>query len=387
MEEGTGTAGKACAFILLLSSLGFLAGCLGPTTPLGAVDRSAEGPPEASLQPPAEALQAPAAPGAAEAEEPARILFTPSYQQVHGPYTWKVVVVDPSAPERPDAGRLRVFYNGFEVTDSARFQFRVGYRRAEERDLEALLLEMPHLRLRPLDDHDIVVKYTTARGTPVSASYPFPAVRDLGAQEAVGTTGPFSVDPTVLGAVYEASRHYRLNPVLFLALIAQESSFNPWALSKARALGLTQITHLAERDIAPAFPDWPRYPAIDGLSRNSLRRLIPQVVNGDNEWRLHPVKSVWGGAHYLSHLRGRLQHERNRPAVSLGGEDEDRVLAEATLAAYNSGLSRTLHWMLRHREQWLDQDKAKEAKRYVRKIISYYGAFRAESAPAAAEET
>lgn len=380
MEEGTRTPLKARAFILLLSGLGCLVGCLGPTTPLGSVDRSAELPPEASLH-------APLAPEVDAEEESAHILFSPSYQQVHGPYTWRVVVVDPSAEGRPDASRLRVFYNGLEVTEAARFQFRVDYRRSGEGDLETLLLEMPHLRLRPLDDHEIVVEYTTARGASLSAPYPFPAVRDLGAQEALATTGPFSVAPTVLEAAYAASRHYRLNPVLLLALIAQESSFDPYALSKAKALGLTQITHLAERDIAPAFPDWPRYPGLDGLSRNSLRRLIPRVVNGENEWRLDPVKNVWGGAHYLSHLRGRLQHERNRPAVALGGEDEVRVLAEAALAAYNSGLNRTLRWLLWHREGWLDQDDAREAKRYVRKILSYYGAFRAGPAPAGAEET
>ncbi|MBE0616669.1 MAG: transglycosylase SLT domain-containing protein [Proteobacteria bacterium] len=371
MEEGTWFAARACALALLLSCSSLVVGCVGPTTPLGAVERSAEG------------LEAGAGPlastGSGPAEEPARILFSPAYQQVHGPYTWHVVVVDPAAGDRPDPSHLRVFYNGLEVTSSARFQFRVDYRRAGEPAREVLFLEMPHLRLRPLDDHEIVVEYTTAQGRPLSARYPFPSLRDLQGEEELASTGPFAVEARVLEAVQEASRHYRINPVLLVALIAQESSFNPYALSKARALGLTQVTHLAEKDIALAFPDWPRYPGIQGFSRAKLRRLIPKVVNGRNEWRLDPVKSVWGGAHYLAYLRDRLVHAANQPKVALAGEDRDRVLAEASLAAYNSGLNRTLHWILRYRGSWLDQEGAREAKRYVRKILSYYGAFR--SAP------
>ncbi|MEW6489517.1 MAG: transglycosylase SLT domain-containing protein [Thermodesulfobacteriota bacterium] len=375
MEEGTGPRKRrgVASLILLLAGAAALSGCLGPTTPLGAVDRPAGegGAPCAAAESPGETA------------ERAQIHFSPSYQRVHGPYTWQVAVVDPHAADRPDASRLRVFYNGLEVTESARFQFRVAYRPAAEGDREALLLEMPHLRLPPLDDHEIVVEYTPAQGRPLAARYPFPAVRDLGAEEALAGTDPFSVSPRVLEAVFEASRHYRLNPVLLAALIAQESSFNPHAVSKAKAIGLTQVTHLAERDIAPAFPHWPRYPGIERLSRSRLRALIPQAVHGGNEWRLDPVKSVWGGAHYLAYLRTRLTHERNRPKLGLGGEDEDRILAEACLAAYNSGLTRTLSWLSRHRGQWLDQDDAREARRYVRKILSFYGAFREEPAPLA----
>ena len=375
MEEGTGPRKRRAvgSLILLLAGAAALSGCLGPTTPLGAVDRwrGEDGAPVAGADAPAEAA------------EKAQIRFFPSVQRVHGPYTWQVAVVDPHAADRPDARRLRVFYNGLEVTASARFQFRVAYRLAGAGEREALLLEMPHLRLPPLDDHEIVVEYTPARGLPLAARYHFPAVRDLEAEEALAGTEPFSVSPRVLEAVFEASRHYRLNPVLLAALIAQESSFNPHAVSKARAIGLTQITHLAERDIAAAFPHWPRYRGIERLSRSRLRALIPQVVHGGNEWRLDPVKSVWGGAHYLAYLRTRLTHERNRPKLGLGGEDEDRILAEACLAAYNSGLTRTLSWLSRHGGQWLDQGDAREARRYVRKILSFYGAFREEPAPPA----
>jgi len=350
---------------------------------LGAVDRSVEGP-----ELPASVEAVPTAPGppvAAEPpEEPARILFTPTYQQVHGPYTWRVLVVDPPAG-RPELSRLRVFYNGLEVTDAARFQFHLGYLPTEEGE-EALLLEMPHLRLQPLQDHEILVRYTAADGRSLEAPYPFPAVDDLEAEEPLATTRPFSVKPEVLAAVYEASRHYRLNPVLLAALIAQESSFDPYALSKADAIGLTQITHLAEKDIVRAFPLWPRYPGIKELSLRRLRRLIPKTVNGKNEWRLDPTKSIWGGAYYLAYLRDRLSHRANRPTVALAGGEWDLLLTEACLASYNSGLNRILYAIRKHRSAWLEQRSTREAKLYVRKILSYYGAFRGPGEEIAAVE-
>jgi hypothetical protein len=375
------TRGPA-GFLALVCLLTGLLGCVGPTTPLGAVDDSIQGP-EPSSPELADAEPGPDDPGAADpAEESARILFTPNYQQVHGPYTWRVLVVDPAAG-RPDATQLRVYYNGLEVTAAAHFQFRLEYRPAEEEGAEALLLEMPHLRLGPLEDHEIFVRYTAADGRSLQAAYPFPAVEDLEAEEPLSSTRPFSVDPAILTAVYEASRRFRLNPVLLAALIAQESSFDPYALSKAHALGLTQVTHLAEEDIALAYPSWPRYPGIRRLSRRKLRRLIPKTINGKNEWRLDPVKSVWGGAYYLAYLRDRLSYEGNRLTVALAGGAWDPLLTEACLASYNSGLNRVLNALRKYRSAWLEQPSTREAKLYVRKILSFYGAFRVpEEAPA-----
>jgi hypothetical protein len=364
MDEADRTAAQFCLGLLLAA---LVAGCVGPTTPLGAVDGSASGEgPVVHASPTAQA----------ESPEPgARILFSPTYQRVHEPYTWHVLVVDPAAGEPLDAARLRVFYNGLEVTESARFQFRVQQCRTAEDAQEALRLEMPYLRLGPMDDHEIVVEYAPAAGPTLSARYPFPVVAGLAGEEDVATTSPFRVPAEVLETVYEASRHYRLNPVLLVALIAQESGFNPHALSKANALGLTQVTHLAEADIAPHFQGWPRYRGIQKLSRRKLRKLIPAKIHGGNEWRLDPVKSIWGGAYYLAYLRERLSVDENRRRVEKVGEAWEQLLTEAALASYNSGLNRILYHAGRYGDRWLDQAATREAKRYVRKILSYYGAF------------
>jgi hypothetical protein len=303
--------------------------------------------------------------------------FSPTRQQVHGPYTWEIRVRDPGADPVPDSQRLQVFYNGMEISRAARFQFELDHV-PDPLGGETPLLRarMPDLRLGVMEDHAIRVQYTTAAEHTLVKTYQFPSVHDLKAQERILYEGPFRISPEVRDAIYAAGLEYHINPALLCALIAQESGFNPYALSKADALGLTQITHLTEHDIVRQFDDWPRYPGISRIPRRKLRRMIPAVVNSKNEWRLDAVKSVWGGGYYLAYLRDRLQHEANREIVQRGGPDQEQVVTEAALAAYNSGLNRTLYLIKIRGEDWLEHRKLREAKRYVRKIMSFYGMFR-----------
>ena len=367
--------------LVLLLVLAGCIGCVGPTTPLGAVDSPARGHPTAAPADP----QLPAvlpelqAPAPDPLSQRAAILFSPENQRVHGPYTWRVLVLDPSGRAPADLSRVRLFYNDLEVTKAATAQFRVHQKSITHAGQPALQLEMPHLRLDPMEEHRIRVEYTTSTGQPLVARYAFPILAGLGGQEPLATTAPFRIDPELQGSIEDASGEFRVNPVVLAALIAQESSFNPHALSRARALGLTQVTHLTEPDIARQFPGWPRNPRLGRFSQRELRNLIPSVINRGNEWRLDPEKSIRGGAFYLGYLRDRLQAESNRPYLDNVGTNRERLVAEASLAAYNSGLNRILYMMKTHGPEWLEQKQTREAKRYVRKILSYYGSFR--SAP------
>lgn len=357
-----------CLFLMIP-----VVGCVGPTTPLGAVDHSLKGGQtnhSELFQHTNEREDVP------EPTQNVAIYFAPNYQQVHDAYAWQVIIRNPSRAPLPDPARVRVFYNNMEVTNSASFQFHVEYRVSEDRLWQELVLTMKHLRLNAMKNHEIRVDYTTLTGETISSHYPFPFVEDLAAEERIASIAPFDTEPEVLKAIYEASREYRINPVLLAALIAQESSFNPYALSKAKALGLTQITDLAEKDIARRFREWPRHPKIRKLSRRKLKRMIPRAINRENEWRLDPIKSVWGGAYYLGYIRDRLLHENNLPLIKKGGKKQNQILLQTCLASYNSGLSRVLQNISEHEDQWLDQRNTREAKRYIRKILSYYGVFK-----------
>lgn len=356
--------------VLVSGLILFIAGCVGPTTPLGAVDhRSSENQPESFWDDstPDRIENRPAEPG---------IYFSPSYQQVHGPYPWKIIIVDPSGRATREFSDIQVFYNGLDVSKAANYQFSARYARDLSGHHEVLVLKMPDLRLGVLDDHDIRVRYRTRSGGSLSARYVFPSVADIEANESIGTTDPFEIEPEIRNAIVEASNTYGINPVLLTAVIAQESGFNPNALSKARALGLTQITDLTERDISRNFSGWPRYPSIERLPRRRLKEMIPEEINSRNEWRLDPVKSVWGGAYYLGYLKQRVLYEKNLPVVLKTGRDQNMAVTEACLAAYNSGLNRVLYIIGKKEENWLEHRKIGEARRYIRKVLSYYGTFK-----------
>jgi len=357
-----------------LISLLFLAACVGPTTPLGAVDHTSS---DSSTEEPADDGEYGSTTGSgSQAQGETGIFFSPSYQQVNGPYSWRVLVIDPSGMANSDPSSVRVFYNGMDVSEAANLQFKTSYGKTSDGKYEVLVFTMPHLRLDAMKDHAITVHYRTLRGDTMRARYRFPTVENIEAIERFGDTDPFTVESQVLGAIAEASIEYRINPVLLAALIAQESGFDPYALSRARALGLTQVTHLAERDIIKNFSYWPRYPSIQKLSRRRLRNMIPEIINSSNEWRLDPVKSVWGGAYYLGYLKERLRDEDNLPLVMKTGHDENRAITEVSLAAYNSGINRVLDNIGMYGDEWLEHRETREAKRYIRKVLSYYGAFK-----------
>jgi soluble lytic murein transglycosylase len=97
-----------------------------------------------------------------------------------------------------------------------------------------------------------------------------------------------------------------LDPFLLAALIRQESEFNPKAVSKANARGLTQIMPATGRELS--------------------RRL--QVKAYSTARLFQPSVSLQLGSYYLKSV-----------AASLGGR------WEAALAAYNAGLSRANAWL------------------------------------------
>ncbi len=103
--------------------------------------------------------------------------------------------------------------------------------------------------------------------------------------------------PLYIDSVTEAARSYNLDPLLLIALIYQESHFEPQAESRTGVRGLLQIT----RDTA-------------------------DFIGIQN--RLDPEQSIMGGAMYLDFLAGRVEEE--------GVSSWDKWFF--TLAAYNQGL-------------------------------------------------
>lgn len=133
-----------------------------------------------------------------------------------------------------------------------------------------------------------------------------------------------------------------VDPLLLLALIRQESSFNPWAESPARARGLTQVIPSTGREIARA------------LGRAAF----------DERDLFKPAVSIEFGAYYLA---AALRQARGELYVALAG--------------YNAGPGTAASWRQQPGNQdpdlYVEQIPYAETSVYVRKVYANYQVYRA----------
>lgn len=311
-----------------------------------------------------------------------RIHFDPPRQILHGSHTLRVILDDPrGVTRRPDDHYgLSIRYHGHDVTRSFLMQAKVSRAPSGER----LTLEVPWMRLSPASEHLIEAGYTDAAGVRrVSSRYGAPLCRAFEREVGIRSLESFRPDPELLSAIESISRQMEFNPALVAALIAQESGFDPKSVSLSRALGLTQITPLAEAEISSAYQKWPRYPGLNALPAPMVKALILLgEVNAANEWRLHPDRSIRGGLTYARALANRWLDSEQFSRVSWKG-DTELARTRLMLASYNSGYARVSQAITRHGAAWLTAPELKEARKYVNRIVSYCDAF--ERAPSAAQ--
>jgi soluble lytic murein transglycosylase len=149
---------------------------------------------------------------------------------------------------------------------------------------------------------------------------------------------PLDYSPLVL----EQARIHELDPLLFLALVKQESAFRSDALSGAGARGLTQVMPETGRGIAKAL-DKPDY-------------------NPDDLYR--PTLAIQFGAYYLAK---RLQDFQGN--------------AYAALAAYNGGAGNVYRWIEayppeRSFDAFVENIDFSETRNYVKIIYGNYALYR-----------
>ena len=135
-------------------------------------------------------------------------------------------------------------------------------------------------------------------------------------------------------ALEQNSRERSLDPFLVAALIRQESEFNPQAVSRARAYGLTQVLPSTGRE----------------LSRQlGVRPFTSSLL-------FKPDINLKLGTYYLRQLLDQL-----------GGD------WEATLAAYNAGKTRVLNWRTWRRfeepAEFIESIPFSETRNYVQMVL------------------
>lgn len=141
--------------------------------------------------------------------------------------------------------------------------------------------------------------------------------------------------------LYELAGTYKIDPLLLAAIIRSESTFWPFAESRAGAMGLMQLLPSTAEEEA-------RLLNVDYQDREDLYR-------NDINLRL--------GTHYFSRL--------------LKTFNGNLVLA---LAGYNAGVTKVKSWKLRSfgrdQESLVEDIPVKETRRYVQRVLSTYRHFK-----------
>ena len=231
-----------------------------------------------------------------------------------------------------------------------------------------MFIRVPVVRLSPHVDHRIEVRYYNSKGKPSWAYYKPPVCRAFDFKQ-VRHTDAFNPDNSLLSIIATLSEKAEINPALMTALIAQESSFNPRTVSWAKAMGLTQMTPIAEDEVADQIADydkWPHYKKIGGLSASVIKMMVLSGgINEKNDWKLNNELSIRGGLAYLLFL----QKLWSTPQMMARFDEVERT--KLVLASYNSGRVRVLSALRKYGKDWLKSPELREARLYVNRIFSY----------------
>jgi len=332
-----------------------LNGCAGPATPLGSIWASR--PDEAAR------LLSPDEPQSRTVgAEGVKIEFRPARQVLHGPKPFTIHIEDPNGIAAEP--RMQVRYDGVDVTTS--FLRQASFVRSHSSS--EIDLKIPVVRLSADEDHRIEVRYYNAIGQVSTSQYQAPVCRvfDL---RAVRRTDEFDPAPDLLATIEKLAQEAQVNPALVAGLIAQESGFNPRTVSWAKAMGLTQVTPIAESELSSTdefYDHWPRYEGVARMPASLIKMLVLSGrINERNDWRLDRKLSVQGGLAYL-HL---LEEKWSTPDMMARFDEAERT--KLLLASYNSGYARVLTALRTYGKNWITSPELHEARRYVNRISSY----------------
>ncbi len=339
----------------ILSTLCFLlltTGCVGPISPFGAL-HSFSFLSKTSTEP-----------ISITNESPIQIRFLPKRQILHSKSDLVVEIQD--TQDIPSLSNVRVFFNSFDVTSTFMSNIEVK-NRVKEKILE---IEFKEIRLKLLDENNIRIGYS--KNNSLYASQFQAPTCDFFESKPINNIQGFRPPSEYILWLTEIAKAQKFNPNLLTGVVAQESGFNPNAVSWAKAIGLTQITHLAQEQLRVEEKSWPQSREISSLSYMDLKQKISTgELNHQNEWRLDPKTSLQGGAEYIHYLHKYWSLEENQVWLKKLSGEPNVVLSQVILASYNSGPARVKNAIISDNNEWLKKAELKEASKYIRKVFSY----------------
>lgn len=302
--------------------------------------------------------------------QPVSITYFPERQNLHDTHDIFIIVNSKSVELNPN--QLRVYWNHIDITESFQSIKDVFYS-----DKETMIVKLKDIRLLPFIDNDITTYYQTKKDNRIyTKNYKKPEC-GLNEQTNVAHTGSFKVKQSFLNSVEKISQDNKINPNFILALIAQESGFNPKSVSYAKAIGLTQVTELANVHIRKEHKTWKSDKRINSLPVPIIRAMIKMgKINERNEWRLDKKKSVIGGIEYIKYLVSYWDANSNLLEKVYGPNyNKEKIYTDLILASYNSGPYRIKSKLIQDGISWKSSETIMEARKYIGKIKSYCNYF------------
>jgi hypothetical protein len=339
--------------ILIFPLILQLASCAGPMTPFGAQTNIKKDPTTTPSFNRSLALRSPA-----QIDEMG-IDFWPPRQNWHDAHSLEVIITDPNGI--PNGRKISLFYNQMDVTKSFLKLAR------EEMSIDKTQLRLVFDDLRLLADRDNAIAAIYRRdlfSEPVANIYQDPECPMGSISMSVLDPRDFAHRARVMRLVTKRAKKAGINPSFVAGVIAQESGFNYRAVSSAGAIGLTQITSLAEAQILDPEDKWPRFPGLSSMPSSLIKMAISTgQANSKNEWRLNEDLSIEGGIRYLNYLEDYWSRSKD---LMVYARQEDIILA-----SYNSGPARVKRAITRYGVEWKKSPELSEARKYVGKVKSY----------------
>ena len=295
--------------------------------------------------------------------------MTPDRQYYNSPYDLSIKILDPKATLRNF--KYEIVYNNKKLNRWLKSEEIIMPKQKDE----PVIIHFKNLSLLPGNINKIsFLYYPAGQNTPVVHNLEVPECLKTMKVADISIT-PFKITNSMKKNIINIAKKYQYNPSLIAALIAQESSFDPYALSVAKALGLTQVTPVAHREIARVKEDWEIYPGFSELSFMNLRyRLKSKLITPKNDWRLNQEKSIEGGILYLNYLT-RYWGTQEKQNLLSEVFDQDVPMTDILLASYNSGAFRVKKAIQKNQKDWLFDENLNEARKYVMNIKSYCYSF------------
>lgn len=334
----------------IVLTLLFLSSCAGPTTPFGSnvfISNDYEVPKSSNMG----------------QSEMIKMESFPEKKIYHSNFNLKIKIKNPYG-FKPNF-RYQIVYNGHLLN---------RWWKSETIELNKnkteAIISFQNLSLLPgLRNNIQFLYYESENSDPIVYAFSGPEC-SITNYQMIGETHPFELKSSFLETIEAKSKENHINPSLLAALVAQESSFNAKAVSTSRAVGLTQVTPLADSDIRMQKKEWESYPNSSKLSYINLKyKIYTGVINDKNDWRLDKNKSVEGGAIYLNQLQEFWNSEHN--LNFLHNHFESIPMTEIILASYNSGPTRVKRNIKKLKKDWIWSQELNEARKYVMNIKSY----------------